>query len=167
MFSQGLIAPEISVPYMVRSEITIKMVSQTTYDWLLTEFDKTLKKTIQSLNPQLLNTSVFLMEVFMSPENLRWKLWKSVDEIMAFIMNIDHEILEMQGSQDRMVETGHELLVLHQKLRGQLNFQEASTMDTFVYYLNLLAKNIYTPKSEEFLLFIEHCAPIDKCNLPF
>ena len=69
----------------------------------------------------------------------------------------------MQQSHDRMVETGQELMNIHQKLRGNISFNDTRTMDMFVFYLNLLAKNIYTCKSQEFLLFIEHCAPVDKC----
>lgn len=72
MFEQQLVK-EMMVPYMLRSEISIKIVNEVNYEWLLSQYEPNLKKTIQTLNPELLGTSVYLFEAFMSPEHLRWK----------------------------------------------------------------------------------------------
>lgn len=64
---------DLLVPYMVRSDIQIKMVNVITYYQLLEMYDKTLQNTIRSMNSSLLNETVFLFEVMMTPENLHWK----------------------------------------------------------------------------------------------
>ena len=58
---------DIVVPYMVRSEIKVKMVNVITYYQLLEIHSKEMQKRIQSLDPSLLNDSVFLFEVNMTP----------------------------------------------------------------------------------------------------
>lgn len=78
-------------------------------------------------------------------------------------MKIDHELVEMRGSKDRMVNNGQQILNLHEQLKGNLSFNQ-QTMGMFVQYLNLLAENIYTRKAEEFLIFMEHCVSVDKCK---
>ena len=80
-----------------------------------------------------------------------------------FLMKIDHEIMEMRESKDRMVNNGKEILQLHEKLKGNFSFNQEN-MGVFVRYLNLLAENIYTRKAEEFLIFLEHCISVDKCT---
>ena len=50
MLEQQLVK-EMTVPYMIRSEINIKIVNEVNYDWLLTQYEPNLKKTIQTLNP--------------------------------------------------------------------------------------------------------------------
>ena len=61
------------LPYMIRSEITVSMVGVVSYYQLLEMYSKEMQKKIQPLNPALLNESVFLFEVSMSPENQTWK----------------------------------------------------------------------------------------------
>lgn len=41
---------------------------------------------------------------------------------MTFIMDMGIEIEEMKGSNDRMVDTGREVVKLHQQLQGTFNF---------------------------------------------
>ena len=62
-------------------------------------------------------------------------------------MKIDHEIIEMGESKDRMVHNGKEIIQLHNKLKGNFSFNQEN-MAIFVHYLNLLAENIYTRKAE-------------------
>lgn len=80
-------------------------------------------------------------------------------------MNMGYEINEMKASQDRMVDTGAEIIKLHEQLTGTFAFNP-QTMEAFVRYINLLDRNIYLRKCEEFLLFIEHCISVDKCTPP-
>lgn len=53
---------------------------------------------------------------------------------------------------------------LHKQLKDRFEFNQKS-MDIFVNFMNKLSDNIYTRKAEEYLLFIEHCVPVDKCKI--
>lgn len=108
----------------------------------------------------------------MTPENQTWKyiywltyrLWKNKDEINVFLMSVESEIIEMMKSKDRAVNTGQQIQELHQILKSSFEFNQKAMAD-FITFLNLLGKNIYTRKTEVYLLFLEHCVPIDKCSI--
>ena len=78
-------------------------------------------------------------------------------------MQIEPELNEMIKSKDRAVHNGQQIMDYHKQLKGSFEFNQNS-MGVFVEFINKLAENIYTRKTEEFLLFIEHCLPVDKCT---
>lgn len=60
---QRNLVTDVFVPYMVRSELNIKMVDVITYYQLLELYDKDMQQKIQTLDPSILNQSVFLFEI--------------------------------------------------------------------------------------------------------
>ena len=54
------------------------------------------------------------------------------------------------------------ILELFGNLKMKVNYDKES-MEEFMQFINLLADQPYMRKTEEFLLFLEHCMPIDKC----
>lgn len=38
-------------------------------------------------------------------------------------------------------------------------------IDTFMKWLNFIGSQPYLRKTEDYMIFIEHCVPIDKCKL--
>lgn len=71
----------------------------------------------------------------------------------------------MLSTSARAGKTGLPVMKKYQELlsQNQVSFNEAS-MKMFAEFLNLVALQPFLYKSEEFLLFIEHCISVDKCK---
>ena len=69
----------------------------------------------------------------------------------------------MVTSNKKMANNGQEVAALHKKLLKK-PINDLEKIQEFENFLNLVAKQPFLNKCEDFLLFIEHCMPTDKCN---
>ena len=69
----------------------------------------------------------------------------------------------MTTYEKRMANGGKEVCQMHQKI-SENRIMDQESLDDFVELLNLISAQPYLSKCEDFLLFIEHCMPTDKCK---
>jgi len=79
-------------------------------------------------------------------------------------MHFDNEMEEMNAMRERQGNTTPELNQLYNKLKG-MQTGSPQFVDTFVRWLNLIGGQCYLRKTEDFMIFIEHCVPIDKWHM--
>lgn len=82
---------------------------------------------------------------------------------MAFIMEFDNEMEEMMSMKERRGANSNELNQTYLRLK-QMQAGGPQFIDTFMKWLNQVGAQVYLRKTEDFMIFIEHCVPIDKCN---
>lgn len=91
------------------------------------------------------------------------RIWKNQGEIEEFLMRLNDEMQEMGAHPKRMANGGREVYIKHKKLTDS-HLMDADRIREFEELLNLLAMQPFLSKCEDFLLFIEHCMPTDKCT---
>lgn len=83
--------------------------------------------------------------------------------MFQFIDYLNDEIAEMSTYEKRMANGGKEVCQMHKKL-SDYRIMDQDNLNDFVELLNLISAQPYMSKCEDFLLFIEHCMPTDKCK---
>jgi hypothetical protein len=85
-------------------------------------------------------------------------------------------MLHMSELEERTLKTGREIVQRYNKIRKDwevMNVHEKNKLygtmdkgllDEFISLLNMIGEHPYLRKTVEFLYFIDHCLPLDKCT---